>query len=48
MTLSPNFLDIAFLGFIGSLEKRRGDIRNKYGVGEFIFRSDFRRVRGFF
>ena len=48
MTSSPNFLDVAFTGFIGSLEKRRGDIRNKYGVGEFIFRSDLGRVRGFF
>ena len=34
---SRKYLDIAFSGFIGSLEKRGGgDIRNKYGVGEFI------------
>ena len=35
-TISRQYLDIAFSGFIGSLEKRGGDIRNKYGVGEFI------------
>ena len=33
---SRKYLDIAFSGFIGSLEKKGDDIRNKYGVGKFI------------
>ena len=36
MTSSPNFLDVTFLGVYRKLREEGGDIRNKYGVGEFI------------
>ena len=39
MTSSQDFLDVAFLGVYRKLREEGGDIRNKYGVREFILES---------